>query len=550
MVGYRTFRNKNAHVSQFIFILCMIVALSFGDTRAICETPNLLSEKDILSAEVYEVYEQVKNKLWIEEQLNTAQKIAVTNTITLPIVLAACMGWIHPYVYIWNSNTCEYEIRSAFELTGLKQIPAWTGFWVQVNRDVNILIWPFDLSLPWPPWIVPDAPPSMSYTLQPDTYNLISVPLVPSSTDIEATFGSFLGFGEYEWKWRFSKWSASSNKYIRYNGPNEFLKLIPGRGFWAYHIKPDEIKLTLAGLPVPALSTIAFKTPSNGGSPAAHMLGNPFHYNICWWNIGVQIEMDNSLQLGKIANGNIFDTMKSWYVGLEVKDNAGIYQDTYNRAGVIETGEDWQDLLSADDLVPIGNYVRIVLKNPDISEKNPLAFDYRFSNSNEYIWEVELTTTLNEVDAQFALNNIESIPSYYHVTLCDTESGNVIDVVDDTTIDLLLSKNEPKTFLLQATRLTPTSVKDATPVEIKLNNVYPNPFNPITTISFSLSHPSYVTLKIYNAIGEKVATLAEKDFSSGVHSFKWNASEFSSGIYFYRIEAGSFVETKKMIFMK
>ena len=123
-------------------------------------------------------------------------------------------------------------------------------------------------------------------------------------------------------------------------------------------------------------------------------------------------------------------------------------------------------------------------------------------------------------------------------------------MADDTSINLLLSQNETKTFLLRATRLIPTSVENSAPVEIKLNNVYPNPFNPITTISFSLSQPSFVTLNIYNALGEKIATLTEKDFSAGAHSFEWDASEFSSGIYFYRIEAGSFIETKKMIFMK
>jgi hypothetical protein len=79
---------------------------------------------------------------------------------------------------------------------------------------------------------------------------------------------------------------------------------------------------------------------------------------------------------------------------------------------------------------------------------------------------------------------------------------------------------------------------------------YPNPFNPSTTIKFSLSKTMHVTLSIYNSMGQEVSKLISKDMNSGVYTTEWNASGFASGIYFYRIQTGSFVETKKMILLK
>lgn len=84
----------------------------------------------------------------------------------------------------------------------------------------------------------------------------------------------------------------------------------------------------------------------------------------------------------------------------------------------------------------------------------------------------------------------------------------------------------------------------------QLLNNYPNPFNPSTTISFSLPSRSFVTLKIYDVIGREVATLVSESLDAGFHSRQWNASYLSSGIYFYRMKAGTFVSTKKLILLK
>ena len=79
---------------------------------------------------------------------------------------------------------------------------------------------------------------------------------------------------------------------------------------------------------------------------------------------------------------------------------------------------------------------------------------------------------------------------------------------------------------------------------------YPNPFNPSTTIRYSIPEASFTTLKIYDALGNEVSSLVNETKSAGTYEVEFNASDFSSGIYYYTLKAGSFTETKKMILMK
>ncbi|MCS7054510.1 MAG: T9SS type A sorting domain-containing protein [Ignavibacterium sp.] len=88
------------------------------------------------------------------------------------------------------------------------------------------------------------------------------------------------------------------------------------------------------------------------------------------------------------------------------------------------------------------------------------------------------------------------------------------------------------------------------PVGYSLEQNYPNPFNPSTKIQFSINEPQYVTLKIYDVLGNEVANLVDKELSSGTYQYDFNASNLSSGVYYYKLQAGSFTETKKMMLMK
>ncbi len=83
-----------------------------------------------------------------------------------------------------------------------------------------------------------------------------------------------------------------------------------------------------------------------------------------------------------------------------------------------------------------------------------------------------------------------------------------------------------------------------------LSQNYPNPFNPSTQINFSLAENGFVSLIVFNMLGQKVATLISREMTSGVHNFNFDASNLSSGIYFYTLKSANFSATKKMILMK
>jgi Secretion system C-terminal sorting domain len=90
------------------------------------------------------------------------------------------------------------------------------------------------------------------------------------------------------------------------------------------------------------------------------------------------------------------------------------------------------------------------------------------------------------------------------------------------------------------------------PSSFDLAQNYPNPFNPSTTIVFLLPRFGHVTLKVFNAFGEEIATLMDKKLNAGRHRVSWAAEKLASGIYFYRMQVnyGEWTNTKKMIFVR
>lgn len=94
------------------------------------------------------------------------------------------------------------------------------------------------------------------------------------------------------------------------------------------------------------------------------------------------------------------------------------------------------------------------------------------------------------------------------------------------------------------------NVKLEIPANYTLEQNYPNPFNPNTNIKFELPKDSHVTLKVYNMLGQEVAELVNEDFAAGYQSVVFDASKIASGTYLYRLEAGNFVQVKKMIVLK
>jgi len=164
----------------------------------------------------------------------------------------------------------------------------------------------------------------------------------------------------------------------------------------------------------------------------------------------------------------------------------------------------------------------------------------------------------------------------YYAVYCDTLSGFVPGAGNlfTTTTDTLLSVTTPTDttwylvnavdasgyaggYSVEITSLPDpaSNVVDPRAMAFTLDQNVPNPFNPTTTIRFSLATPEHVTLNIYDVAGRRVRTLVNTSQSAGPHAVTWNGindrgATVSSGIYFYRLQAGSFAETHKMVLLK
>ncbi len=138
------------------------------------------------------------------------------------------------------------------------------------------------------------------------------------------------------------------------------------------------------------------------------------------------------------------------------------------------------------------------------------------------------------------------------------DSTNVINTTQDITL-------APGDFYIYTTVKLPTpepgilldveQIDNEIPTSFALEQNYPNPFNPITLIRYSIVKPSHVSLKIYDILGREVKALINKEQASGIYEVNWDGDDVlgnkvSTGVYFYRIEAGDFIQTKKMMLIK
>ena len=135
--------------------------------------------------------------------------------------------------------------------------------------------------------------------------------------------------------------------------------------------------------------------------------------------------------------------------------------------------------------------------------------------------------------------NPGGLDSMYVLAIAGSASGNMLAGTDG--------------YGLWYTGDTPTRVgmsSDPVPTQYALAQNYPNPFNPSTTIRYALPQRSQVRLSIIDALGREVAVLANSEQVAGTKEAVFNASGLASGIYFYRLQAGSFVQTKKLVLLK
>ena len=107
-----------------------------------------------------------------------------------------------------------------------------------------------------------------------------------------------------------------------------------------------------------------------------------------------------------------------------------------------------------------------------------------------------------------------------------------------------------KTLFGNNTGLQTDNITNSQPERFFLSQNYPNPFNPVKKISYELPVANHVTLKVFDILGKEVMTLVNERQDAGNHEIEFNGSSLSSGVYFYRLEAGEFTDVKRMVLIK
>jgi hypothetical protein len=184
-------------------------------------------------------------------------------------------------------------------------------------------------------------------------------------------------------------------------------------------------------------------------------------------------------------------------------------------------------------MLPDSFQYRIVIKGQDTVG----TFDLMLVNF------IDSVTTKEAMFKTVAIN-----PTTTAVCSLTTVSGSLLLSIDkngDGTIDTTVTPND---FVVTGVG----SEKQVRPIPTSYNlrDAYPNPFNPSTTMRFDLPYVTHTRLQIFDMLGRVIATLVDETKQAGSYEVTWNASNISSGVYFYRLQAGSFVETKKLLLIR
>jgi hypothetical protein len=208
----------------------------------------------------------------------------------------------------------------------------------------------------------------------------------------------------------------------------------------------------------------------------------------------------------------------------------------------------WDDNKSADS-INIYNNSNAILTLDSITSRNYefyVQISYNGSIVNEFFMFYQDTTLLS-----FEIPPNDSAKFIFDLTVPITKLSSFADIWIDTISILNNSTNNSTQNITVLTDIS-LSNKDENniPYDFKLFQNYPNPFNPNTNIKYSIPLSEYVEIKVFDILGNEVTNLINEYKTSGVYEIEFDANNLSSGIYFYRIISGKFLETKKMLLLR
>ncbi len=432
-------------------------------------------------------------------------------------------------------------------------------------------------------------------TAMPDaSYRIVGVPIeIAGSSTVASVFGDDLGAADIK-MWRLGRYSAALDSVVEYPDAEA---VEPGRGYWL-NARGGK-RYGAAGLsmqPDTSVSGVSYyRVPLDSGW---NQMANPFAFDVEWSDVRFLLDgtvYDHSADfLEDFAygyDGSGYSTVTeipAWGGIFVFVDTSGVtalvkYSETIEfiptKSSVLASSNSnlqWQIELTlrVDGHVDGGNFAgvytgssvgadRYDFSEPPRAPETPmLAFrmpqadsrlrrsDFRPNIDQGAVWNVVLS---RESGRQLEISGLDELPGDLQAVLV-FDIGTVVSLDEDCTIDVPDDVSSAQ-LLVGSEAYLEGEVSPLLPDDFELSQNFPNPFNPSTNIRFGLPVAGHVRLDIFNLLGQKVTTLVDADYDAGRHTVVWNGESSSgelvaSGVYFYRLSAERFTETRKMLLLK
>lgn len=272
---------------------------------------------------------------------------------------------------------------------------------------------------------------------------------------------------------------------------------------------------------------------------------------------GRDLTTTTALDVARIIHYDLSEANASawqWWLAVSMYD----YKD-----GLIYTNinSPFQPILQSKTLWALGNfsrYIRPGSQRIDCSGANDkyglMASAYVDSANSKIIMVlINVGSGLKEVSFNFSGLDSSQTVNYMTPYVTSNQSGDDLKLYKTFSANSVYSVPAKSVVtivgLLNGASITDINKAEVNPRGFNLFQNYPNPFNPTTRITYDLPQGDHVTLKVFNMLGQQMAVLVDQDQNTGKHSANFDALNLAGGIYFYRIQAGNFSQTKKMLLL-